>query len=768
MSQLIITTDVTSIRPVFSEGTSENIKRYSQLKKLFETNKEYRFFAEPVLAAGQKIAWHTEHEGKIIPLSKMDEEEQLNAKSILKNNVNRLYKSVLAMIDESDKRKKLFELIDSCIEIPSFDDIYLIQNSSGDRSFCIVRWGFVGEDFNAPKHLIANLIATRVADIKIRAIKGNNKFAANEKINVQINDVVKEFVTDEQGKLFINDAALLSEVSIFQLDENNVKLYETNFVLEKDIDFTFFIGNQSLPKQSVKIQTLDESDNILINMTIQVSYDDVEFTADTNEEGILELGDLFIDTNITCKQIRNNKPIKSETFGVKQGKNIYFVHFSKQTSKGDAKILVIDETGKPIPQAEIQIKYTTGVVQNLVADQEGKIILKDINFKEDVIIRQIIDKSPQFQRITKFSEDNKTFEFRGKMVVPQTSYTKLIISVVGKNDEPIPHLVVNVENGVKGYNAITNEHGIAIIENINCLESKVVNVNHKGRKMQVSGFECQSPETHLTVKFGNNFGLTWLWIILAILAVILAVYFISKIDFSSFNKKTNTNTVVDTVKVEQPKGMKIIVIDTSNNPIENCKIELKYNDSVYTLNTDKKGVAIFEKVADTTKMATLYITTANFMSQMLTIKVVHEKTIKLTNESTEFSEEIIPCGTTVKSQGYHSTIKTFKLLSNKGIIGVTYNMYDIPDKLIVYNGPSSMISTQKIIWQSSTMQKNYHAINVNFNSPDSLITVEIQGGDTVKTEWYFKVWCEKLDLKPVQTNVNQQTNTNTQNTNNPN
>ena len=36
MKQLITTTSISTIRPVFAQGASENIKRFHQLKKLFE------------------------------------------------------------------------------------------------------------------------------------------------------------------------------------------------------------------------------------------------------------------------------------------------------------------------------------------------------------------------------------------------------------------------------------------------------------------------------------------------------------------------------------------------------------------------------------------------------------------------------------------------------------------------------------------------------------------------------------------------------------
>jgi hypothetical protein len=46
MSQPIITTDISQIRPVFADGAGENIKRYTQLKQMFRTGKEYAVLAD--------------------------------------------------------------------------------------------------------------------------------------------------------------------------------------------------------------------------------------------------------------------------------------------------------------------------------------------------------------------------------------------------------------------------------------------------------------------------------------------------------------------------------------------------------------------------------------------------------------------------------------------------------------------------------------------------------------------------------------------------
>lgn len=743
MSQLIITTDVSSIRPVFAEGTAENIKRYNQLKKLFENTKEYKIFAEPIPAGGDKVAWHTEYEGKIIPFRKLDEEEQETAKGLLKSEVNKLYKTIISIIDEDNNRKKLFDLIDSCIEIPDFDDIYIVQNASGQKNFCIVRWGFINEDFNSAKNLIANLVPLKVATITFRAIEGNNKIAVNEKIHFNFDGKNQELTTDDKGRIYLTDVKLLTTINAYQLDKNENKVYEQTYVVENDSEHTFFIGNQSRPKQNVSIQTMDDNDNILPNITLKVQYDDVEFVTDSNLQGIIELGELFTETKVNCTQLKNEEIIKNISFEVRQGKSIYFVNIVKQKSKGKVKIRVIDEDFAPIPYAEVQVKFQDGTEKYFNANEDGEFYIDDMPFKEEVIFRQIINGLPQFQQIIKFSERQQVFDFKGKKVKTPLDYTKLFITIVNQNDEPIPNLKVQIENGVKEYNQFTDANGIVLFEKIDCSKSITASVENKGKK-KTEEIKCQGQETKHTIKLGQKIGLWWLWLLLALLIIALGVIFIPKINLNSPKIITDTTTtVVDTTQIAPVEqiGMKFTVVNQDNEPLNNAKIVITIGDSTFTKQSNSNGEIIFENLTDTTKTATADISAPGYTHQLLTFRITKNKKIRLSDQSVEISEIALPCGTQIESQGFHSTIKTFNMKKTAGRFKLMFNMFDIADKLVIYSGPAGEISEDKIIWQTNDYVRQLHTEYINFQSIDSLITVEIKGGDTTRTEWYFKVYC---------------------------
>ena len=120
---------------------------------------------------------------------------------------------------------------------------------------------------------------------------------------------------------------------------------------------------------------------------------------------------------------------------------------------------------------------------------------------------------------------------------------------------------------------------------------------------------------------------------------------------------------------------------------------------------------------------------------------VKEKTFYLSEESIDVSEVVVDCGVSIKSKGYGSTIRTINVKKSSGRLKIFYQMNSIADELIVYSGKASEISKDKIIWKTDGYVKFYKTVNFNFNTPDSLITIQINGGDETKTQWDFKVYC---------------------------
>ena len=99
--------------------------------------------------------------------------------------MNQLYKSVFKQLYRSSMSDvaDMFNVIDSCIEIPDYDNIYRIQKPDGKSNYVLIKWGFISDDFNAQSGLVKKLVPIKVDTVRIKVIK-NSKTASNEPVTV--------------------------------------------------------------------------------------------------------------------------------------------------------------------------------------------------------------------------------------------------------------------------------------------------------------------------------------------------------------------------------------------------------------------------------------------------------------------------------------------------------------------------------------------------------------------------------------------------------
>jgi len=754
MSQLIITTDISTIRPVFSQGASENIKRYNQLKKLFEKSKEYQVFAEPIPAGGQKIAWHTDFSGTPIPFGNLSQSEQENAKGRLKTQVNRLYKAVVNSSKGSEKSTKdLFDLIDSCIEIPDYKDIYVIKNSNGQSNFCIIRWGFTSDDFKAQTGLVEKLIPIKVDTFVIKAIISDGSVAANETIILENSNQTFEATTDSEGKIYLEDVDMLSQVIAYQKDDEGQKIYEHDFINDEKDEYIFQIGEAAPPMQNVIIKTTDSSGKTLANILLSVKYGDNIITKQTNENGEIILGEIEANTEVSCTQIIDKKEINTVNFSVSEGKEIYSYQAQKPITSGQMNIKLVDEKGSPIVDSTVKLFYNGKEVE-LKTDDKGNVSLENVDFNTEIKCQQIVDGIAKHQTIFNFEKGKTDYIMKGSLPKPIARYANVKIQAVNRNKEAISNLKIIVDTGKDTSNLITDNNGEVFLTQVNCNNEILVKTEYQNKKTEKKFYCKEDNETHQLI-LGRRKGLFWLWL-LPLILLLLALFYFFLLPIILADKESivvvDTVTVVDTTHVidtipdvpdvVELKGINIIVLDKeTNKPVENAKVVLEYNNQTVELRTGAGGSINFEDVPEEKIEISVIINAENYTEQRATFMFTKEKTFYMSDQSVDVSEVEIPCGVTVDSKGYGSTIKTVRVKKSTGTVRIIYDTFSIPDEVIVYNGKSSEITDDKIVWRSKGFVKKLHRESFTINSPDSLITIQINGGDEERTEWYFKVYC---------------------------
>ena len=738
MSQLIITTDLKAIRPIWDSGFTENIKRYNQLKKIFDQDKEYRIFAEPIPSAGDKIAWHTEYNGTIIPFPKLDEQEKEQIKSRLKYQANKLYISILKNIKTKNEQLKLFDLLDACFEIPDYSDIYVIISPNGEKNFTLTRWGFMDENSHKPKQILKSLIALKVNTIKVNVIIGNNKPAINQEVYIKLKDKEKKYITDKNATIILEDFPLLEKFQIYIKEKDTPKYIET-YTVNYQNEITYFIGSKKEQRQKVKIIAIDENEQPKPKETLRISYEDIQKEYETDKNGEIYLGEFFINTEITIEQISENKVIKKQTIKVQKGTEKYMFNILKTKKYGLLKIQAIDENGKKLSDILLEIIIANQSFQ-YKTNEKGLVEIPNVPIKEEVKIRQLENGIPKFQQIIKFDSEQKIYTFVGKNTKLESALGDIIVRVIDKKNNPIKNLRVEIETHERIYSRITNQNGQALFNKMPCKEEMILKIEYRGKKIH-NKLNCKADTSNeITIVLGDSKILWWLLIIfLGLLIFGLILLTTQKHNRNLPSPTQNTDTT--TKRTHKPQGFQIIVYkDTLKHPAINTFLTIKTKDTVYQAHTDSNGIAIIPELKNYKGELTIIATLKGFPKQMFTFPYAKKKIIYLKKESGETSEIILPCDTTILSKGFHSTIKTFHLTKDKGYLTFIYGTYQIPDKFIIYRGTIADTSNKNIIWQSRFQTGNHKRI-FRFEAPDSLITIRVIGGDTVKTEWYFRVNC---------------------------
>ncbi|MEE6208331.1 MAG: hypothetical protein VZR95_09795, partial [Alphaproteobacteria bacterium] len=211
------------------------------MKKMFAQGKEYSVLAEPMLDGPDKITWHTEFEGTPQAFSKLTEDEQNAAKGMIKYQVNKLYKAVFRQLYHNDMQDvaDMFSIIDSCIEIPDYDNIYRIQNVDGRSRYVLIKWGFISDDFNAKSELVKKLVPTKVDTVKIKVIK-SQKTAPGESITVVYKNKPNVLTTDSKGYVYLEDIPLGDTFKAVSQDKET----ETEYMCDGRDEYHFLIGTK--------------------------------------------------------------------------------------------------------------------------------------------------------------------------------------------------------------------------------------------------------------------------------------------------------------------------------------------------------------------------------------------------------------------------------------------------------------------------------------------------------------------------------------------
>ncbi len=745
MKQPISITDISSIRPMFSQGASENIKRYQQLKKLFEREKNYLVFAEPVPAGGNKISWHTEFDGNIVHFNELSNAEKETTKGKLKYQINQLYKNVIKhLTTEKQKQEDLFNLLDSCIEIPDYEDILIIRKDNGDQNFVIIRWGFTSDNYNAETGLIQKIIPIKVLDIDLKTIYSDNSSAPNQRIILNYHDQERNLISNEKGQAYLQDIPFFTPIKAWQEDSDLKKINIQEYICDDRDNYLFRIA---LPNKNIKIELVDKKNKPIKNVLAFLEYDGNKIEVKTNKKGQIELNDVPIGTQITIYQHLS----EPSQFVCEANKDLYKIigtppHFSM-------RFLVQDDKDHFIENAHINFKVGDNIYRK-TANEYGNIILENMFVDNEVIAEQIIDGEIASSQIFTCQGQNTVNKIIGvrptepESVTLHTLATMQFQFVNAKNDY-LDNFDVTFEYDGEQYVKQTNSMGIITFSNFKINSEILVKAKYHEDTFEKK-YICQSNNEFHQIMLGERKISIWVWLLPLLLLLLAALaYFLYPFFIDWKNNLAIVPPVADTTEVMPPPeeiaqpDMRISIIDNeTRKPIENAQIDLVFYNAKQSETTDSIGEAGFFNVP-IDSLIRASVKADSYKELKTSFVFLKNKTIYLSKEASfEVSEVPLDCGSLTESGGFGTTIKVYRMKMEKGRFKLFFNMFDLPDKLIIYNGSADKRSPENIIWQTKGAVRNINNLYIEFNSPDSLITVETVGLQD-KTEWIYKIFCPR-------------------------
>ena len=301
-----------------------------------------------------------------------------------------------------------------------------------------------------------------------------------ENVTFQILDsqknIVEEITTNAEGKATSSDLKIgtyyYKEISA--PDEYVMDTTEHKFVLSEDNQVVYKTVINTHEKGSLKIIKVDENDVPLQGIVFHIlnSNQEVIQTITTNEAGIavsneLQKGNYYYQEVEVPENILIDRTIYP--FEVSENNQIVIKNMVNEYLKGNLKIIKTDENNKPLAGVKFHILDSNKtVIDTIITNEEGiatkdSLLIGTYYYQEIEAPEHVIIDSNQYE--FSITAQNLVVE---KSIVNKYEKSSLKIIKVDEENHPIANVTFAIldENKQKINEIVTNEEGIAILENM--------------------------------------------------------------------------------------------------------------------------------------------------------------------------------------------------------------------------------------------------------------------------------------------------------------
>ncbi len=384
--QQICSYRLSGFRPVLADNT-ENFKRFVQIKKKFEKDDLYRLFAIPKIDIAQGWAyWFTEWEGTPVSLGTLDEIEREKHLTYLKYQVDFLFEECRRYQEVDEEYRGLYAVLEKCIEIPDFSNIYMINSPNGERHYVLTMWGFISDEFNAQSGLIRKIIPKNYKRLNINVKYRTGHQAPGEKIAFEYSGGMREFVSNAEGLIVLEDVLLDSSVIAYQPTADGQKAHIVTFNFTGQPEETIVITGYAPMRFVVK----DKDGNLKPSEKFVLTWDgkSTEFISDASGE--FRIGSLEIFTEVSARHLpADGKKGDVYPFRCLKNHDPYIIVLGAPevvVPQKPTRIKLVNWRNKIIPQQELHFNYLDKQ-ESRITNEEGRTELESLAPKTKIGIK---------------------------------------------------------------------------------------------------------------------------------------------------------------------------------------------------------------------------------------------------------------------------------------------------------------------------------------------------------------------------------------------
>ncbi len=371
----IVTTELYDVRYAF--GSSESAKsRYNQIKGTFDTGKEYKIFAEPVVTdGGNKITWLTEYDGSIVSISKLSPEDQSNARNLLRVEIQKLLTAAKTYEDT-----ELMEFLYKCIEVPTVENIYLV-NANGTQNVVLTQWGFLSDVPGADKGILDKIINAIRVPMPFRVVYIDDESPAPfAEVHFEFEGKKEILKSDADGKLILDDVKVDTFVKAYEI-ENDEQLNLQTYTCYEHGEYVVKVTK----KVDMRFRVINSKNEPMPNELFFFKFNEQEEQLTTDANGMMLLPKIKLDTEVSVFQTIEGKEENVNHFICENDKKEYLIVIQLEEEPvippppvHNMKFKIVDKkSGEIVPNAKVILKYN-GKKEEFFSDEFGFVVLENV------------------------------------------------------------------------------------------------------------------------------------------------------------------------------------------------------------------------------------------------------------------------------------------------------------------------------------------------------------------------------------------------------